>query len=103
MNGQGFMAATSIKLEGMRRVIAERAMLSEPSSRGWRSISRTSRGDSGNSSRKSMPFWGGLGAREKLPAICGGGLAVDHGGYAVGDLINIRHGTRRRHGFQFSL
>ena len=34
MNGQGFMAATSIKLDGKRSVIAERAMLSDPSSSG---------------------------------------------------------------------
>src|ERR1035441_3666945 len=50
------MAATSMKLEGKRSVMAERAMLSDPSSSGWRSISRTSRGNSGNSSRKRMPF-----------------------------------------------
>jgi hypothetical protein len=50
------MAATSMKLEGKRSVMAERAMLSDPSSSGWRSISRTSRGNSGNSSRKSMPL-----------------------------------------------
>ena len=42
--------------EGKVSVMADRAMVTEPSSSGPRNISRTSRGNSGNSSRNSMPL-----------------------------------------------
>ena len=45
-----------MKLAGKRSVMLERAMVTEPSSSGWRSISSTSRGNSGNSSRNSTPL-----------------------------------------------
>jgi hypothetical protein len=45
-----------MKLDGKQTVITERAMVIEPSSMGWRSISSTSRGNSGNSSRNSTPL-----------------------------------------------
>jgi len=44
-----------MKFDGKQRVMLARAMLTDPSSRGWRRISRTSLGNSGNSSRKSTP------------------------------------------------
>ena len=51
-----FIAATSMKLAGKHSVIAERAMVTVESSSGCRRISRTLRGNSGNSSRKSRPL-----------------------------------------------
>ena len=45
-----------MKLDGKQTVITERAMVTDPSSMGWRSISSTSRGNSGNSSRNRTPL-----------------------------------------------
>ena len=55
--GQGFIAATSIKRAG--KLIARWARATEiiPSSSGWRSASRTWRLNSGNSSRNKTPRW----------------------------------------------
>src|ERR1035437_10231596 len=39
------MAATSMKLDGKRSVIAERAILSDPSSSGWRALFTAAAGD----------------------------------------------------------
>jgi hypothetical protein len=56
MNGHGFIAATSRMRAGNVSVPLLRARLTEPSSRGWRSCSRTLRGNSGSSSRNSTPW-----------------------------------------------
>ncbi len=54
-SGVGFMAATSMNCAGKVTVPAALLMVTLPSSRGWRSVSRTVRLNSGNSSRKSTP------------------------------------------------
>ena len=53
---QGFMAQTSMKRLGYTAVPAARETVTTPSSSGWRSASRTSRWNSGSSSRKSTPL-----------------------------------------------
>src|SRR3989344_5688571 len=53
--GQGFMAATKIKLEGKTAVPLARDMETILSSSGWRRDSITRFSNSGNSSRKSTP------------------------------------------------
>src|ERR1035441_2117094 len=96
------MAATSMKLEGKRSVMAERAIESDPSSSGWRSISRTSRGNSGNSSRKSMPLCARLASpgrgmpapRPNRPASGRGG----GGGGKLGNRVEEEHAVVRRAG-----
>ena len=55
--GQGFMAATSMKRAGKLSDMAARAMVTVPSSSGCRITSKTLRGNSGNSSRNSTPLW----------------------------------------------
>ena len=60
---QGFMAQTSINWQGYDSVPATRAMVTRPSSRGWRSTSRVSCRNSGSSSRNSTPRW----ARDTSP------------------------------------
>ncbi|RJX18442.1 MAG: recombinase family protein [Desulforudis sp.] len=64
-NGQGFIAATSMKRAGKRRLVAAREMVTTPSSRGWRITSRTFLRNSGSSSRKSTPLW----ARDTSPGL----------------------------------
>ena len=54
--GQGFMAAASMKRAGKLSDMEARAMVTVWSSSGWRKTSRTLRGNSGNSSRKSRPL-----------------------------------------------
>src|SRR5215218_5705359 len=53
--------------EGMRNItnIQARAIVTTPSSSGWRKTSRTWRRNSGNSSRKSTPWW----ASDTSPSI----------------------------------
>ena len=52
----GFIDATSIRLQGYERVALTLEMVTVPSSRGCRITSRTSRLNSGNSSRKRTPL-----------------------------------------------
>ncbi len=64
-----------------------RAMVTEPSSSGWRSNSSTFRGNSGNSSRNSTPWcarltspgWGSPGRRrsDRRPRPCGAARGTD--------------------------
>src|SRR3989344_7660453 len=54
-HGQGFIAATKIKLEGKTAVPLARDMETILSSSGWRKDSITRFSNSGNSSRKSTP------------------------------------------------
>ena len=53
---QGFMAQTSMKRLGYTAVPAARDTVTIPSSSGWRRASRTSRRNSGSSSRNSTPL-----------------------------------------------
>ncbi len=55
-HGHGFIAAASINRAGKLKLIAARAIVTCPSSSGWRSTSNTFRGNSGSSSRKSSPL-----------------------------------------------
>ena len=52
----GFIAATNWNRAGKIAVRAARAIATRPSSSGWRSASRTSRPNSGSSSRKRTPW-----------------------------------------------
>src|SRR5271169_3173891 len=66
--GQGFIAAASMKRDG--KVIAARAMVTLPSSSGWRMTSRTLRWNSGSSSREQYAIVSEgdfAGARESTP------------------------------------
>jgi hypothetical protein len=53
--GQGFMAATSMKLAGNVVDVSARAMVTTPPSSGCRSTSRLPRLNSGSSSRNRTP------------------------------------------------
>ena len=53
---QGFIAQTSMKRLGYATEPAARTTVTIPSSSGWRSVSRTSRWNSGSSSRKRTPL-----------------------------------------------
>src|SRR5882724_13170554 len=55
--GQGFIAPTNISRAGNVTDIEARAIVTTPSSSGWRKTSRTWRRNSGNSSKKSTPLW----------------------------------------------
>ena len=55
-HGHGFMAATSWNRAGKIAARPTRAIATRPSSIGWRSASRTSRPNSGSSSRKRTPW-----------------------------------------------
>src|SRR3989344_4519909 len=55
--GQGFEAAMSMKRLGNINVFLAREMVIFPSSMGWRKDSKTSRWNSGNSSKNSTPRW----------------------------------------------
>ena len=67
-HGHGFIAATSWKRAGNVVARPARAIATRPSSIGWRSASRTSRSNSGNSSRNRHPW----SARVTSPGdICG--------------------------------
>src|SRR5205809_8121226 len=53
--GHGFIAAASMNRAGYERLIAARAIVTTPSSIGWRSTSSTFLRNSGSSSRNSTP------------------------------------------------
>jgi hypothetical protein len=55
MQGQGFIAATSMKFAGNVTVDCARAMVTTRSSTGWRSTFSTCWPNSGSSSKKSTP------------------------------------------------
>src|SRR3989338_10601949 len=63
--GQGFIAHTSMNLDGKRVDLAARATVTQWSSRGWRSDSRTLRLNSGSSSRNRTPLWLNLSSDRK--------------------------------------
>ena len=77
------MAAASMKRAGKVSDMAARAMVTQPSSSGWRRTSSTLRGNSGSSSRKSRP----LCARRDLAG------ARDH---AAADQAGVGDGVVRR-------
>jgi hypothetical protein len=54
-SGVGFIAAASMNCEGKVIVLAALEIVTWPSSRGWRIVSRTLRLNSGNSSRNNTP------------------------------------------------
>jgi len=60
MNGHGFIAETSMNLDGKHRLPCTRDMVISPSSMGCLKTSSTFLLNSGSSSRKSIPLWARL-------------------------------------------
>ena len=96
------MAAASMKRAGKVRDMAARAMVTWPSSRGWRRTSRTLRGNSGSSSRKRRPLWARddfAGARDHAAADeagVGDGVVRRAEGALRDEAARRRRGRRRR-------
>jgi len=85
-HGQGFMAAAQHEsVRGMLAPSRRGAIVTDPSSSGWRSTSRTLRGNSGSSSRNSKPLW----ESETSP---GAGLRLRHQS-GIGDGVGVASDT----------
>src|SRR5436190_8949642 len=82
----GFMAATSMNLAGNLMEEWTRATVTSPDSRGWRSISKTYRENSGSSSKKRTPWW----ARETSPGL--GMVPPPTSDWAVAEWWGVRTG-----------
>ncbi len=97
--GHGLAARISVNRAGKVAVRPDRAMLTWPDSRGWRSASRTSRSNSGASSRNRQPWWASEAAPGRMmplpPPTIAALVAVWCGAQNGGSMISGWRGGRR--------
>ena len=79
-HGHGLAARTRVNRAGKTACVPARAITTSPDSSGWRSASRTSRWNSGASSRKRIPWWARLAAPGRMHAAA----AADDRGHGRG-------------------